>query len=73
MKTVTILLSFLANEHGIIHEAVYETAFENCYQAEQAALEQAWVDYVDTGKANQVTIISCSKSKKTEKNSNNTG
>lgn len=59
MKTVTILLSFLANEHGIVHEAAYETQFDNCYQAERAVLNQAWIDYVDTGKAKEISIESC--------------
>lgn len=59
MKTVTILLSFLANEHGIVHKAAYETQYDNCYQAEQAALNQAWIDYVDTGKAGEISIASC--------------
>lgn len=59
MKTVTILLSFLLNEHGIVHLAVYDTQFESCYQAEQAAFDKAWQDYVETGKANDVSIQSC--------------
>jgi len=62
MKTVTILLSFLANEHGIVHRAVYDTQFETCYQAEQAALERAWQEYIDTGKADEVSIKSCEDS-----------
>jgi len=59
MKTVTILLSFLANEHGIVHLGVYETQFETCYQAEQMALEKAWADYVDTGKAYEISVMEC--------------
>lgn len=59
MKTITILLSFIANDYGIVHEAVYETKFDNCYQAEQAALKKAWSDYVETGKAYEVSIQSC--------------
>lgn len=59
MKTVVMLLSFLVNDHGIIHRAVYETEFDNCYQAEQAALSKAWIDYVDSGKADEVSIVSC--------------
>ncbi len=59
MKTVTILLSFLVNDHDIVHLAVYETQFENCYEAEQAALDKAWIDYVDAGKATEVTVQSC--------------
>ena len=47
------------NDHGIVHLAEYETEFENCYQAEQAALDQAWVDYVDTAKADKVSVKSC--------------
>lgn len=59
MKTVTILLSFLVNEHGVVHKAVYQTNFESCYAAEQAALDRAWKDYVETGKADEVTLESC--------------
>ena len=59
MKTVIIILSFLVNDHGVVHLAEYETEFENCYQAEQAALDQAWVDYVDTAKADKVSVKSC--------------
>lgn len=59
MKTVIILLSFLLNDHEIVHQAVYETAFDNCYQAEQAALSKAWIDYVDSGKADEVSVVSC--------------
>jgi len=59
MKTVTILLSFLINDNGIVHKAVYETKFDNCYQAEQAALDKAWVDYVKSGKASEISIESC--------------
>ncbi|MFT6045647.1 MAG: hypothetical protein ACI9WC_001348 [Arenicella sp.] len=57
MKTV-IILSFLVNDHGAAHLAVYETKLDNCYQAELAALDQAWVDYIDTGKADKVSIKS---------------
>ncbi len=59
MKTITILISFLMNEHGIVHLAVYDTPFTDCYRAEQAALNQAWVDYVDTGKADEISVESC--------------
>ena len=59
MKTVTILLSFLVNDYGIIHLAIYETKFANCDQAEQAALEHARIKYIKTGKADQVSIESC--------------
>lgn len=59
MKTVTILLSFFVNDYGIVHLAEYETTYETCYQAEQAALEQALIDYVDTGKADKISIESC--------------
>jgi hypothetical protein len=46
------------NDHGAAHLAVYETKLDNCYQAELAALDQAWVDYIDTGKADKVSIKS---------------
>jgi len=59
MKTITILLSFAVNDHNIVHLADYQTSFTDCYQAEQAALNQALVDYVDTGKAHKVAIESC--------------
>lgn len=68
MKTVTILLSFLVNDYGIVHKAVYETAFDNCYQAEQAALRQAWIDYVDTGKAYEIAIEGCADIETTSSN-----
>lgn len=59
MKTITILLSFAVNDHNIVHLADYQTNFTDCYQAEQAALNQAFTDYVDTGKAHTVTVESC--------------
>ncbi len=59
MKTIVIVLGFIVNDHGAVHKVAYETPYENCYQAEQAALEQAWVDYVETGKANEISIESC--------------
>jgi len=59
MKTIVIVLGFIVNDHGAVHKVAYETQFENCYQAEQAALERAWVDYVETGKADEVSIESC--------------
>jgi hypothetical protein len=59
MKTVTILLSFLVNDFGIVHLAEYETTYETCYQAEQEALSQALIDYVDTGIADEISIEGC--------------
>ncbi len=61
MKTITILLSFAVNDHNIVHLADYQTNFTDCYQAEQAALDQAFIDYVDTGKAHTVTVESCAQ------------
>jgi len=59
MKTVVILLSFVVNTNGIVHKAEYETTFETCYEAERAALTKAWADYVETGKADEISIESC--------------
>jgi len=59
MKSITILLSFIVNDHGIVHQVEYQTQFKDCYQAEQAALNKAWIDYVDTGKADEISIKSC--------------
>jgi len=59
MKTITILLSFVVNDHNIVHLADYQTDITDCYQAERMALDQARLDYVDTGKAYAVTVESC--------------
>jgi hypothetical protein len=42
-----------------VHQVVYETEFMTCYQAERAALDKAWVDYVDTGKADEISVKDC--------------
>ncbi len=59
MKTVTILLSLAVNDHNIVHLADYQTNFTECSQAEQAVLDQAHIDYIDTGKAHSVMVESC--------------
>ena len=59
MKTVTILLSLAVNDHNIVHLADYQTNFTECSQAEQAVLDQAYIDYIDTGKAHTVMVESC--------------
>lgn len=63
MKSITILLSFIVNDHDIVHQVVYETQFKDCYQAERAALNRAWIDYVDTGKVDEISIKACEWSK----------
>ncbi len=67
MKTVTILLSFAVNDHNIVHLTDYQTDFTDCYQAEQAVLDQAFIDYVSTGKAHTVTVESCVPHKAVDK------
>ena len=63
MKTVVILLSFTVNTNGVVHKAVYETTFERCYEAERVALAKALEDYIDTNKAERISIESCNDTK----------
>ena len=61
MKIVVILFTMLSNPHGIIHKVEYQTSFVDCYAAEQASLNKAFTDYVNTGRASEVIIMECTQ------------